>query len=103
MAHPRLFEERETAAIKTAVADKHERSFTRDRVLRLDPQDRRRARSDLDRGNEVTERTETAFESVARFLHRLGIETHAGELHEMFAISARQIHTVRSIPLNDFP
>src|SRR5437870_12994195 len=53
---------------------------------------RRRARGDLRCRNKIAERAEAAFESQAGLLHRLGFESDAGELHEMFSIRAWQIN-----------
>jgi len=54
-------------------------------------------------GDEVTQRTEIAFEGPAGFFHGLRIEAYAGELDEMFPISAREIHAMRPVLLDDFP
>src|SRR5438045_1967760 len=64
---------------------------------------RRRARSDLCRGNEIAQRAKTAFESQTGFFHRLCVESNPGELDEVFSVCAWQINCAGVSITNNSP
>src|SRR5437868_3646193 len=63
----------------------------------------RRAGGDLRCRNKIAEGAEAAFEGQARFLHRLSIESDAGELHKMFSVRVWQINGAGMSITNNLP
>src|SRR4029077_13852490 len=59
--------------------------------------------SNLRRGNEVAERTETAFQCQAGFFDDLCVQSHASQLDEVFPVCARKINQARVLALNNIP
>ena len=98
-----MFKKRKWSAIVATVSDKNKRSFFNRCVLRFDEQSWRSAGSDLRGGDEVTQRTEIAFESGAGLFDDLGIESDAGELDKMLSVCARKIDKACMSFLNDIP
>src|SRR6266404_987829 len=98
-----MFKKRERSAIVATVSDKDKRSFFNRGVLRFDEQSWRPTGGDLRSGDEVTQRTEVAFESSASLFHDLGIESDAGELDKMFSICFRKIDKACMALLDDVP
>src|SRR5205814_9649157 len=58
---------------------------------------------DLRCRNKIAEGAEAAFEGQARFLHRLSIESDAGELHIMFSVRVWQINGAGVSITNNLP
>ena len=54
-------------------------------------------------GDEIAERTETAFESEAGLLHHLGVQSHAGKLDKIFPVGARQIDKANICVFDNVP
>src|SRR6266700_1212279 len=98
-----MFKKRERSAIVATVSDKDKRSFFNRSVLRFDEESWRPAGGDLRGGDEVTQRTEVAFESGAGLFHDLGIESDAGQLDKIFFIRARKIDKAGMALLDDVP
>src|SRR5713101_897900 len=98
-----MFKKRKWSAIVATVSNKNKRSFFNRCVLRFDEQSWRPAAGDLRGGDEVTQRTEIAFESGAGLFDDLGIESDAGQLDKMFSICARKIDKARVAGLNNVP
>src|SRR6266566_94595 len=98
-----MCKKRKWSAVVATVSDKNKRSFFNRGVLRFDEQPWRPTGGDLRGGDEVTQRTEIAFESGTGFFDDLGIESDAGELDKMFSIRARKIDKACMSLLNDVP
>src|SRR5438105_5330502 len=97
------FKERERSTIKAAISDEDKGAFHGFRAFRLNHKMRRRAGGDLCCRNKVAERAEAAFERQAGLLHRLGVESDAGELHKMFSVRVWQINGAGVSITNNLP
>ena len=98
-----VFKKREGPSVKAPVADENERSLFHSSMLRLDEELRRLPCRDVHCGDQIAERTETAFESEAGLFHHLCIQAHAGKLDKIFPIRARQIDQTDVRVLDDVP
>src|SRR5437899_2498708 len=98
-----MFKKWKRPAVKTPIPDKNKRPFLNGSILRFNEKLRRLPRRNLCRGNEIAKRTETAFESEAGFFNDLCVESHAGELDEIFSICARKIGNTHILALNHVP
>ena len=54
-------------------------------------------------GDEIAERTETAFESEAGLFHHLGVQSHPGKLDKIFPVGARQIDKTNICVFDNVP
>src|SRR4029453_16903816 len=72
-------------------------------MLRLDEELRRLPCRDVRCGNEIAERTETAFESKACLFDPLCVQSHAAKLDKIFPIRARQIDQTDVCVFDDAP
>src|SRR6266487_1223056 len=98
-----VFEEGKRPSVKAPISDENKRPLINRSILRFNEKSRRLTCRDLCCGNEITERTETAFEGETGFLDHLCVEPYAGELDEVFPICARKIDKTRVIALNNLP
>src|SRR5205807_6909361 len=93
----------ERPPIKAPIADEDKGAFHGFRAFRLNHKMRRRAGGDLRCRNKIAKGAKTAFEGQAGLLHRLGVESDAGELHEMFSIRIGQIDRAGMSITNNLP
>src|SRR2546428_10373664 len=98
-----MIKREERPAVKTPISNEIRRSFLNRSILRFDRKLRRLPCGNLRRGDEIAERTETSFESEAGFLDDLCVESHAGELDEVFPVCARKIDKAHVVVLNHIP
>src|SRR5438876_5058176 len=98
-----MFKKWKRPAVKTPISDKDKRPFLNRSILRFNEELRRLPRRNLCRGNEIAKRTETAFEGEAGLLNDLCVESHTGELDEIFSICARKIGKTHVLTLNHVP
>src|SRR4029453_12360889 len=103
MIDDRVFKKREGPSVKAPVANENERSLFHRSMLRLDEELRRLTCRDVRCGDEIAERTETAFESEAGLFDHLCVQSHAGKLDKIFPIRARQIDQTDVCVLDDVP
>src|SRR6266487_436895 len=72
-------------------------------MLRLDDQLWRLPRRDVRCGDEIAQRTETAFKREAGLFHYLRVQSHPGKLDKIFLICAWQIHQTNVFVFDDVP
>jgi hypothetical protein len=98
-----VFKKREGPSVKAAISNENKRSFFHGSMLRFDEQLWRLPCRDVRCGDEIAQRTETAFEREAGLFYHLRVQSHPGKLHKIFLICARHIHQTNICVFDDFP
>src|SRR4029078_6947156 len=98
-----VFEKRERPSVKAAISNENKRSFFQGSMLRFDEQLWRLPCRDVRCGDEIAQRTETAFEREAGLFYHLRVQSYPGKLHKIFLICARHIYQTYICVLDDVP